>query len=414
MAPTDPQAQRDFALSVVERLRARGHTAYWAGGCVRDQLLGRTPKDYDVATNATPLEIREAFGRKRTLEIGIAFGVVAVRGPAGAGLIEVATFRRDASYSDGRHPDAVTFSSPEDDAARRDFTINGLFFDPVAKIVIDYVGGREDLQRRLIRAIGEPRARFAEDKLRMLRAVRFAATFDFTFDHETQAALVEMADQVTVVSPERIAAEMRVVLSHARRAEGMALLRETTLLSVVAPEFDGLPESDWRETLAVLAALGEASFPLALAALAHRVSAPGLAIESLARSWRLATREAERAAWLVTQQRSLDDAPRRRWSETQPLLIEPGIDDLIALVAAIRQAASKPHDDLAWCRQQLIRTPDDLNPPPLVSGHDLLSHGVPASPRMGQLIATLRAAQLDGEIHSRAEALTLVDRLLAT
>lgn len=414
MPELDSQAQHDFALSVVERLRACGHTAYWAGGCVRDQLLGRTPKDYDVATNATPLEIREAFGRRRTLEIGIAFGVVAVRGPADAGLVEVATFRRDATYSDGRHPDAVTFSTPEDDAARRDFTINGLYFDPVAKIVIDYVGGREDLQRRLIRAIGDARARFAEDKLRMLRAVRFAATFDFELDGETQRAIAEMADQVTVVSPERIAAEMRLMLSHPSRAEGIGLLRETRLLAVIAPELDSLDDSDWRGTLDVLTHLGEASFPLALAALVHRVPTPQRVTDSLARSWRLATRESERAGWLVTHQQAIDGTQDQPWSRVQPLLIEPGIFDLLAMVTAIRGAAGLESEDIAWCRQKLELPADELNPAPLVTGRDLLAHGLPADHRMGQLIAALRAAQLDGTIQTRRDALEMVDRLRAT
>ena len=172
-------AQREFALEIVEQLRAAGFEALWAGGCVRDQLLGLAPKDYDVATSATPDEIRDLFGRRRTLAIGASFGVITVLGPRAAGQIEVATFRTDAAYSDGRHPDSVTFTTAEHDAARRDFTINGLFFDPVAEAVVDYVNGRDDLERKTIRAIGDPAARIAEDKLRMLRAVRFAATFDF-------------------------------------------------------------------------------------------------------------------------------------------------------------------------------------------------------------------------------------------
>ena len=174
-----PDEQRRFALDVVRRLRGAGFEAYWAGGCVRDQLLGRTPKDYDVATNAMPEQVRQLFGRRRTLAIGAAFGVIAVIGPKPAGTVEVTTFRRDAAYSDGRHPDSVAFSSPEEDASRRDFTINGLFYDPVEDRVIDYVGGQADLAAGRIRAIGNARDRFAEDKLRMLRAVRFAATFAF-------------------------------------------------------------------------------------------------------------------------------------------------------------------------------------------------------------------------------------------
>src|SRR5262245_6661553 len=155
----DPARQRAFALEIAQTLRTAGFEALWAGGCVRDKLLGITPKDYDVATSATPDEIRNLFGRRRTLPIGASFGVITVLGPRDAGQIEVATFRKDAAYSDGRHPDSVTFTDAEHDAQRRDFTINGLFFDPVAEKVVDYVGGQEDLKRGVIRAIGDPRQR---------------------------------------------------------------------------------------------------------------------------------------------------------------------------------------------------------------------------------------------------------------
>ena len=232
----DLEQQRRFALDVVCQLRAAGFEAYWAGGCVRDELLGRTPKDYDVATNATPPEIRDLFGNRRTLPLGAAFGVITVLGPRPAGMIEVATFRQDAEYSDGRHPDHVTFSSAREDAARRDFTINGMFFDPVNRQVIDFVGGQDDLRNRLIRAIGPPRLRFGEDKLRMLRAVRFVAAFDFLIDAETAAALREMADQIAVVSPERIAMEMRRVLTEPGRVQGVRLLVELGLAEAVLPE----------------------------------------------------------------------------------------------------------------------------------------------------------------------------------
>src|SRR5690349_3855336 len=176
MAYVDPAAQRAFALDVARRLRERGYESLWAGGCVRDQLLGLTPKDYDVATNATPEQVRDLFGHRKTIAIGAAFGVISVIGPRPAGQIDVATFRRDSDTSDGRRPDAVTFTNAEEDARRRDFTINGLFFDPIDERVIDYVGGQEDLKRGVMRAIGEPAQRFDEDKLRMLRAVRFTAT----------------------------------------------------------------------------------------------------------------------------------------------------------------------------------------------------------------------------------------------
>src|SRR3954462_9234325 len=191
-----PSRQRDFALEIAQKLRDAGFEALWAGGCVRDELLGLTPKDYDVATSATPEQIRDLFGLRRTLPIGAAFGVITVLGPRPTGQIEVATFRTDAAYSDGRHPDSVSFTTAEHDAQRRDFTINGLFYDPIAEKVVDYVKGQEDLKRRTIRAIGDPHLRLSEDKLRMLRAIRFAAAFSFNIDPDTLQAIQEMAPQI--------------------------------------------------------------------------------------------------------------------------------------------------------------------------------------------------------------------------
>ncbi|MGH7200793.1 MAG: CCA tRNA nucleotidyltransferase, partial [Planctomycetaceae bacterium] len=207
---TASNPQHEFALEVVRRLREAGHQALWAGGCVRDLLLGREPQDYDVATDAVPETVRDLFGRRRTLAVGASFGVIIVRGPQSE--VEVATFRTDLGYSDGRRPDAVAFSTPQEDAQRRDFTINGMFYDPIAERIIDYVGGEEDLKRRIIRAIGRPEDRMAEDKLRMLRAVRFAARFDFAIDPATLTAIQQQARELVIVSAERIAAEMRHIL----------------------------------------------------------------------------------------------------------------------------------------------------------------------------------------------------------
>ena len=195
-SPADPAAAREFAAEIVSRLRAEGHETYWAGGCVRDELLGRIPADYDVATAATPEIVRGVFGRRRTLAIGAAFGVITVLGPKRAGQVEVATFRSDAAYTDGRHPAGVTFCSAREDAQRRDFTINGLFLDPLTGEVHDFVGGREDLAAGIVRAIGVPAMRFGEDHLQMLRAVRFTAFFDFVLERETRAAIERMAHLV--------------------------------------------------------------------------------------------------------------------------------------------------------------------------------------------------------------------------
>ena len=317
-----PEDQRRFAVEVVGRLRGAGFEAYWAGGCVRDQLLGRTPKDYDVATNALPDQVRALFGRRRTLAIGAAFGVIAVIGPKAAGTVEVTTFRRDAPYSDGRHPDSVSFSSAEEDASRRDFTINGLFYDPSEQRVIDFIGGQEDLAHRRLRAIGDARHRFAEDKLRMLRAVRFAATFALSLDEETRAAIAAMAAEIRVVSPERVAMEMRRMLADPGRAAGVQLLLETRLAAAVLPEIvppDETGRQRLDDTLARLSKLkDDAGFPLVLAVLLYPFAdAEGAA--AVCGRWRLSNKETERVDWLVRHHASLLDAPAMRWSMLQPL-----------------------------------------------------------------------------------------------
>jgi tRNA nucleotidyltransferase/poly(A) polymerase len=196
----DPVQARAFARFAVDRLRDAGHEALWAGGCVRDEILGRTPADYDVATSALPDEVRRLFGRWRTLAVGASFGVITVIGPRGSGQVEVTTFRTDSDYTDGRHPAGVTFSTAQEDAKRRDFTINGLFLDPRSGEVHDYVGGRADLAAGIVRAIGVPAMRFGEDHLRILRAVRFAAGFGFALEAETRAAIERLGERVALVS----------------------------------------------------------------------------------------------------------------------------------------------------------------------------------------------------------------------
>jgi tRNA nucleotidyltransferase/poly(A) polymerase len=416
--------KREFALEVVERLRARGFEALFAGGCVRDQLLGVESKDYDVATNARPDEIREVFGRRKTLAIGAAFGVIAVVGPKPAGTVEVTTFRRDAEYSDGRHPDAVSFSTAEEDAQRRDFTINGLFFDPLAQRVIDYVGGVEDLGRHVVRAIGDPRARFREDKLRLLRAVRMAARFRFELDRDTFAAAREMAAQVTMVSAERIAQEMRAMLVLPERARAVELLAETGLLEAILPEalaMQGMPREGatlaagdrWHFTLRVLAELASPTFSLALAALVEDLPGSPELIEQLGERWRLSNKETERARWLAEHHRALDAARQLKWSKLQRILICEGIDELLELHAARARADGRDASDLEYCREKLRLPGEELDPRPLVTGYDLIQHGVPQGPQYAALLEQVRDAQLDGEVATKEEALKLVDRLVA-
>lgn len=405
--------RRELAEHVVRRLREAGFTAYFAGGCVRDRLLDHVPADYDVATNATPAEIRGIFGRRCTLAVGAVFGVITVLGPKPAGQVEVATFRRDAQYSDGRHPDAVTFSSAEEDAKRRDFTINGLFYDPVDNQVIDFVGGQADLRRRVIRAIGNPRERFAEDKLRLLRAVRFAAVLDFQLEAGTMNAIREMSSQIVVVSPERIAVEMRRLLTAPRAGVGVRLLLETGLADVVLPEIvprDAAARALLDDNLAALPRLAEPGFPLALAALLRRLADP-LAVRAVGSRWRLSNVEIDRAAWLLAQLPLLLRAPDARFSELQPVLIHAGIEDLLALGEAVGPVGSAA---VAHCRAALDRPPELLNPPPLLDGAALIAHGLRPGPLFTRLLARARRAQLDGEVATREEALALVDREMET
>ena len=262
--------------------------------------------------------------------------MITVIGPKPAGMVEVTTFRRDAAYSDGRHPDSVTFSTAAEDASRRDFTINGLFFDPLDERVIDFVGGQEDLAAGLVRAIGSARERFAEDKLRMLRAVRFSAALDFRLDDEARAAIAEMAGQIHVVSPERIAAEMRRMLADGNRAVGVRLLLDTGLAAELLPEIvpgDDAGRRRFDETLELLKRLGGCGFPAALAALlAPFTDAAGA--EAVCRRWRLSNEERERICRLVEHRDALHGAAEMPWSDLQPLLTAPWIGDLLALAEA--------------------------------------------------------------------------------
>ncbi|MGQ9820461.1 MAG: CCA tRNA nucleotidyltransferase [Thermogutta sp.] len=413
--PVDPKQQRLFAIEVVSRLREAGYTAYWAGGCVRDELLGRPPVDYDVATDALPDEVREIFGRRRTYAVGAAFGVITVLGPRGAGHVEVATFRSDVSYSDGRRPDAVRFSSPEEDALRRDFTINGLFYDPLSQKVIDFVNGLEDLRAGIIRAIRDPRVRFAEDYLRMLRAVRFVAQLQFQLDAGTLDAIREMPERITSVSRERIAAELEKLLTAPGRAEAAQLLHESGLLAHVLPPLANLATANtarWRRNLAVLGRLPRPSVSSALAALAEVALAPDEA-RQLAKRLRFSNAQAEELAWLLEHGRVLDEAPCRPWSEIQPILTSPWAEDLLALAEARAEVDGRPKNSLDWCREKRLLPPEVLHPAPWIRGDDLIRYALPAGPAYRQILQEAWRSQLDGKLRSREQALAWLDEAVS-
>jgi poly(A) polymerase len=438
--------EREFAVDVVRRLREAGYQALWAGGCVRDELLGLTPKDYDIATDARPEEVRRLF--RRTVAVGMSFGVIEVLGSrteTGLLAVEVATFRSDVSYSDGRHPDAVVFSSAREDALRRDFTINGMFFDPLEERLIDYVGGQEDLQAGLLRAIGDPSTRFTEDKLRMLRAVRIATRFGLTIHPETEVAIRAMAEQIDVVSAERIAEELRKLLVYPRRAQGVRLLDEVGLAGVILPELlpmKGLPQGPpnaptgtlWDHVLRVLLLIGpEPSFTLAFAALLHDIGKPRtvgrtpdrytfyyhehvgrrMVADEIAPRLKLSNAERDRIAWLVEKHQFLCEARQMRMSKLKLTLAHPGIQELLVLHRADAVASGRSTDHVDYCEELLRQwTPDDLNPPPLITGHDLAQLGLKPGPQFKQLLDAVRDAQLEGTVKTPAEALELVEHLL--
>jgi tRNA nucleotidyltransferase/poly(A) polymerase len=416
MSRPDPATARQFAVEVVRRLREAGHQSLWAGGCVRDQLLGLTAKDYDVATDARPEQIREIFGRKKTLAIGAAFGVITVVGPKRAGQIDVATFRRDAAYSDGRHPDAVSYADDKQDAFRRDFTINGLFFDPLESRVIDYVGGQDDLQTGIVRAIGDPEARIAEDKLRMLRAVRFAARFGFVLERGTQQAIEKHARELVIVSAERVAAELRAILTHDSRARGVELLANTGMLEVILPESRVLGESTaaWERMLRILAALLAPTFSMALAALVREIPTEDGTIHDLPRTlferWKLSTDELECLTKLLAEEGSIHKASQIPWPRLQRILIAPRIDELLGYCEAVARGAgvSPALQEVEFCRQKLALAASELNPPPLITGEDLKAAGIPPGPQYRVLLDGARDAQLLGQIATREQALEFV------
>lgn len=400
---SNPPSQREFALEVVRRLRDAGREALWAGGCVRDELLGKRPKDYDVATSAPPDEVRELFGRRRTVAVGAAFGVVSVLGPRGVAPVEVATFRSDGDYTDGRRPDTVRFTTAEEDARRRDFTVNGLFYDPVEERVLDFVGGQADLASRVLRAIGDPAARFAEDRLRMLRAVRFASSLGFDIDADTSDAVRRHAAGLVSVSAERVGAEVRRMLTEWDAARAVRLLRAHELTPYVLPPLAAAGEVATEAAAARLGRLATGTAAAALACCLEEVASPD-EVAGAARALRWTSKEADLASWLAEKRLALDDAPTAAWSRVQPLLAAEGGRDLVALRRARRgeDAAQKFSEErLGWVRER-------LDPPPLLVGADLLAAGVRPGPGFGELLARARAAQLDGLADNREGALRLL------
>ena len=415
---------RAFAVDVVQRLHAAGFHALWAGGCVRDQLLGMTPKDFDVASTATPDEVIQLFGKRRTIPVGASFGVVIVLGPTkAAGQIEVATFRTDGTYLDGRRPTSVTFGRPEEDARRRDFTINGMFYDPIADQVIDYVGGREDLAAHVIRAIGDPVARFTEDKLRLLRAVRFAATLGFELEDQTAAAVRDLHHTLPQVSVERIAQELRRMLAHPTRADALRMLLATGLLGSIFLDLSSLSFDSpvATELLSTIAALrverfepSLASIALAIAEVAHD-GVPAELARRICRDLRLSNDETDCVGWIVQHLPTLAGIRDRPLHILKPLLADDRHVLLLDLARALAASREQEPVDAAFCDDYLSRTlPERLNPRPLIDGRDVAAAGIAPGPRVGTLLHRLRCEQLDERLTSREAALDRLRQLAAS
>lgn len=389
---------RRAAITIVERLREEGFCALLAGGCVRDMLLGRRPKDYDVATDARPEDVMALF--PRTLKVGAQFGVVIVL--ARCTQVEVATFRSEIGYQDGRHPDHVAFTDAARDAARRDFTINGMFFDPIAETVIDYVEGQADLQRRIVRTIGDPDERFGEDYLRMLRAIRFSTQLDFTIEPETFAAIGRNAGHITRISGERIAMELEAMLVHPNRCAGASMLLESGLAERIFP---GLPDQQRRRAPSVLEHLRKrVDFALALAAFFSACPAQ-TALESC-HILKLSRHQSRHLRFLLTHRGRLLDH-EMPLSSLKRLLAQPYFRDLYELERASQKAAGNgPALSALGKLHRRVQSLRGVNvsPSPLLSGHDLIRLGATPGPQVGQLAEELYIAQLEDHLHTRRQA----------
>lgn len=404
--PSDNAAQA--ALEVLERLRTAGHAAFLAGGCVRDMLLGVAPKDYDIATDAHPPRVLEIFPKSRM--VGAKFGVVLVRRRGRD--VEVATFRADGVYSDGRHPDSVAFGTEIDDAHRRDFTINGLFFEPSAGRVIDHVGGQADLAARRIRTIGDPNQRFGEDHLRMLRAVRFAARLGFEVDPATAHAIRAHARHLREISPERIWMELEQILTAPTRGPAWSLLRKFGLVAHLVRNWS--PGDLEEERISrMLSSLPTAtiSAPLALAAMFR--ADPPAAIEDRGRSMRLSNRQISITRWLLDSLEVLEHPDSLSLADLKTLMSGADWDGLMSLYRADLLAGERDTmaaDELA-ARAAAI-PPDSIAPPPLLSGDQLSAMNMTPGPEFGRVLDAVYRAQLNEEISTTLQARELATRLM--
>ncbi len=422
------------AEAICATLRQHGFRALLAGGCVRDMLLHLPPKDFDIATDAKPFQVAELF--ERSVDIGVAFGVLMVLLPEGS--FEVTTFRKDGPYLDGRHPCRVAFTDEEEDARRRDFTINALFYDPLERKVLDYVGGLDDLRAGLIRAVGDPRERFQEDHLRLLRAIRFAARLGYAIEKETYQAIKEAAPLIVSTRVERVRDELLKMLTEGGARRAFEMLDETGLLKQVLPEVAAMkgveqppefhPEGDvFTHTLLLLDMLKEPSHSLALAALLHDAGKPltqtttdrirfndhdkaGARIaREVCERLRLPRSDTERVVWLVAQHMRFQHIPEMRESKRKRTIRTEGFEELKELCRLDCLASHRKLDTVEWVESYQAQLPANaLHPAPLIDGKDLIALGYAPGPLFSKILKRLENLQLEGKLTTREEARAFV------
>lgn len=428
---------KEKALAIIKRLHEEGYESYLAGGCVRDMLLGKSPQDYDITTNALPDDIRKIFSQ--TIPVGAQFGVMLVMMDGQA--FEVATFRHDGPYLDGRRPAHVRYGTLEEDILRRDFTVNGMVYDPIEERVIDIVDGRKDLERRTIRAIGNARERFEEDRLRMVRAVRFAANLGFTIEEQTFGAIRELAPTVTDISWERIGEEITRILTEGGARKGFELLDSTGLLKVLLPEIEAMkgveqspdyhPEGDvFQHTMLLLDQLQSPTETLAYGCLLHDVAKPlcvrrdgdrltfyghteqGAEIaEEILKRLKRSRATWERVVYLVRNHLRHTQAPKMRLSTLKRFLGEENIDELLELTRIDALAANGDLQYYDFCKQrQAELSVEEIHPEPLLRGRDLIAMGFTPGPIFQEILKQVEEAQLGGELVTREEAMTWVGK----
>ncbi len=430
---TNDQDARAGALEIVRRLQARGFRALWAGGCVRDMLMGQVPRDYDIATNADLQQVIGIFPHAQV--VGAHFGVVIVR--LGDYHYEVARFRRDLAYSDGRHPDGVVFVDEEEDARRRDFTINGMFYDPAADVVLDYVGGQADLKKNMIRTIGDPHARFCEDRLRMLRAIRFACRYHWPLEDKTREAIGTLSASIASISFERVRDEVVKILTEGGAPLGVRWLIDLGLMAVFMPEvvaMDGVPQPPQfhpegdvlTHTLIMLGLMRDPSVELAMGVLLHDVGKPPTfqvrdrirfhnhtkvgreMAEEICRRLRFSSEQTKHIAALVADHHKFMHVREMRPSTLKRFLRTDRFEDHLALHRVDCLSSHGELDNYEFCKTALeTLEPEQIRPVPLINGRDLIAMGQKPGPAFKLVLRAVEDAQLEGRVTRRDEALAL-------